>query len=307
MHSLTALAKLNLTLDVLGIRPDGYHELESVFGSVTVADRLRLVPDGPRGHLGLVVRGLPAPPGPANLCLEAARRLAEGRPGLPGVTLVLEKRIPLASGLGGGSADAAAVLEGLNRFWRLGLSRAELLAVAAGVGSDVPFCLEGGLALVGGRGDRVRPIPFPAHPLWLVLLRPPGTKTTAGVYAAYDRLPPGTVRPHRPETGRALRALAAGDWETLATALGNVLEPALAEPRVSVARGLLERAGALATAMTGSGPTVFGIARDRDHAREVAARAAAGLPCRSWWLYLARLAPGRKESIVPPGNTDQAT
>ncbi|MDQ7794407.1 MAG: 4-(cytidine 5'-diphospho)-2-C-methyl-D-erythritol kinase [bacterium] len=295
MTCVAAPAKLNLTLDVLGVRPDGYHELESIFASITLYDRLAVRSQGPAGRLGLITRGLTVPGGLDNICLRAASRLARGRPGLPGVDLVLTKRIPVASGLGGGSADAAATLVALDAHWDLGIDPDELRGIGAEVGADVPFCLKGGLALVGGKGELVQPLPRPPRPLWLVLVRPPGAKSTGLVYRSYDRLREEALPVHRPATAAAMRALAAGDWESLAGALGNVLEPALGDPRTALARALLEQAGALGAAMTGSGPTVFGIARSRDHARAVAARVARQLPRRGWWLGRAQLAPCGEE------------
>lgn len=292
--AVRARAKLNLTLDVRGIRPDGYHELESVFVTLELADRLVLRGRNRAGRALWVTRGEPLEAGSTSSCLEAARRLASGRGDVPGVTILLRKRIPVASGLGGGSADAAAVLRGLNHQWGLGLTRRRLARLAADLGSDVPFCLSGGLALVRGRGERLRPLPPPPRPLWLVLLRPPGAKSTAQVYRNFDLLPSEALTGHRPDNRAAMRALADGDWSTLAGALGNVLEPALSllVPEVCRARRLLAEAGALGTAMTGSGPTMFGLAADAAHARAVACRVRAALgDDRRWWLSVTRLDP----------------
>ncbi|HSW10226.1 MAG TPA: 4-(cytidine 5'-diphospho)-2-C-methyl-D-erythritol kinase [Bacillota bacterium] len=299
MLLVTAPAKLNLTLEVGETRDDGYHGLDSVFSSLCLADRLLIRDWGPPGTVVLSVRGIPVPEGAENICLTAARRLAAGRRALPGVELVLSKVLPVGSGLGGGSADAAAALAGLNRWWGLGRSRSELGDIALSLGSDVPFCLLGGQARVRGRGEIVEPLPFPRRRLWLVLLRPPGPKSTRRVYEEFDRLPHDRRRSGRPDTGGAIRALAAGDWETLAQSLGNSLEPAVAasHPDVERARVLLATSGALGTAMTGSGPTVFGIARDQDHARAMAREVSNRLMSPDWWMAVTRLAPRQEEDV----------
>jgi 4-diphosphocytidyl-2-C-methyl-D-erythritol kinase len=168
------------------------------------------------------------------------------------------------------------------------------------------FCLTGGQARVRGRGEIIEPLPFPGRQLWLVLLRPPGPKLTRLVYEEFDRLPHDRRRSPGPDTVEALRALASGDWGNLAQSLGNNLEPALARshPNVGHARVLLEAGGALGTAMTGSGPTVFGIARDRDHAEAIGREVRRRLPGPGWWTVVTRLA-SREEGDVPAGCQDR--
>ena len=300
MLLVTAPAKLNLTLEVGDARADGYHNLDSISSSLCLADRLLIRASGPPGALVVSVRGVPVPDGVENICLTAARQLAAGRRDWPGVELTLFKAIPVGSGLGGGSADAAAALVGLNRWWGLGHSRSQLGDIALSIGSDVPFCLLGGQARVRGRGEIIEPLPPPPRRLWLVLLRPPGPKSTRLIYDEFDRLPHDRQRWRRPDTGGALRALATGDWEALAQSLGNNLEPALAAscPDVSRARALLETSGALGTAMTGSGPTVFGIARDQDHVGAIAGEVSNRLPGPDWWMAVTRLAAREERDIV---------
>ncbi len=307
MLVLTAPAKLNLTLEVGDTRVDGYHNLDSIFSELCLADKLLIRAQGPPGTLVFSVRGLPVPEGADNICVTVCRRLAADRRDLPGVEMVLVKAIPVGSGLGGGSADAAATLVGLNWWWGLDLTRRQLGDLAASVGSDVLFCLTGGQARVKGRGDIIEPLPFPGRKLWLVLLRPPGPKSTRLVYEEFDRLPHDRRRSPRPDTAGALRALATGDWGSLAKSLGNNLEPALAvsHPDVGQARVLLEACGALGTAMTGSGSTVFGIARDRDHAEAIGREVSKRLPGPGWWKAVTRLA-SREEGDALAGCHDRS-
>lgn len=178
-----APAKVNLDLWVTGRRPDGWHELDSLVVFTAWCDRLRFAPDA---GLSLELGG-PFAPALAdtsdNLVLRAARRLAAGAGRQPDVRILLEKRIPVAAGLGGGSADAAATLRGLNRLWRLGLSLADLLPVAAGLGADVPACLIGRPTWMRGIGERLEPIEGLAA-LALVLVNPNRMLPTAAVFAA---------------------------------------------------------------------------------------------------------------------------
>ncbi len=181
MHALTlsAPAKINLVLEVLRRRPDGYHEIRSVLHTLDLADTL-VIRSGPPGvHLTRDRADLST--GPDNLVLRAATVLAEALHVRPAVSLHLVKRVPVAAGLGGGSSDAAATLLGLCRFWRKRPDPKHLTALAAGLGSDVPFFLSGGCAEVRGRGERVHP--WPAVPgLWVILVNPGIAVPTADVY-----------------------------------------------------------------------------------------------------------------------------
>jgi 4-diphosphocytidyl-2-C-methyl-D-erythritol kinase len=171
---LKARAKINLALDVLFRRPDGYHEVAMVMQSVALADRVTLEADS---AISVAATAAELECGPSNLAYRAAALLRE-RCGVDcGVRITLEKNIPLAAGLAGGSADAAAVLRGLNRLWGLGLKLAELENIGAALGSDVPFCLRGGTALATGRGEALAPLP-PLPSVWVVLAKPPVAVST---------------------------------------------------------------------------------------------------------------------------------
>lgn len=266
---LLAHAKANLTLDVLGRRPDGYHELESVMVPLSLADFLTLE-KAPRISLsseGPFAAGLPDPA--ADLASEAAALLKSWTGYAGGCAITMRKNIPLAAGLGGGSADAAAVLHGLNRLWDLKLERQELLNLAARLGSDVPFCLLDRPAVARGRGEILEMIPAAA--LDLVLVKPPVPKSTGAVYR---KLNPDRMG-NRPDNQAVVRALALGRPGALTAAIGNVLTPIMSgdHPEIGRAAQTLLDCGALAAGMTGAGPTVFAIAENRSKAKEIVALA----------------------------------
>ena len=272
---LRANAKLNLFLRVVGRRPDGYHDLESVFHSVALADTLTATPlpskrievdtlldPGLRGEL---------PDPDENLVAEAARALAD-RGGIEArVRIEILKRIPIGAGLGGGSADAAGTLVALKDLWDLDLDQAELARIAGSIGSDVPFCLSGGTSLAMERGGDLTPLPAPAS-MWFVLGMSFEPLSTQTVYERWDAAGGSAAAGSAP---MAL-ALGAGDVGGVAALVHNDLEePALTlRPALRGKKDSLRAAGALGAGMSGSGPTMFGIAEDEDHARAVAGRVA---------------------------------
>lgn len=268
-----APAKLNLLLRVLGRRDDGYHEIETVVQPATLADGVRAAhrDEG----FGLTLAGELAasvPSGADNLVLRAARELARATGEERGAGLLLVKRIPVAAGLGGGSADAAAALRALDRLWGWGLGRERLAEIGAEVGSDVPALVHGGPTLARGRGERVEPIPVPRT--WWVLLTFDEGVATGDAFSWWDEDGSETG----PDPGPLVDVLRAGDLEALGPLLSNDLEEPVAarRPEVIEARRRLLEAGAAAALMCGSGPTVAGLARDAAHAEEVA-RATGGL------------------------------
>lgn len=262
---LAAPAKLNLFLEVLRKRPNGYHDLESLMVAVDLFDTLELRANS-SGTVTLTCDPPSLSAGPDNLVHKAATALREAakRPEL-GAEIRLTKRIPAQAGLGGGSSDAAATLAGLNQIWKLGLTRPELLAIAASIGSDVAFFLSLPAAWCEGRGERVTPEES-AKPFDFVLVCPPVGLGTAGVYG---RL----AVPAKPTSGNAARsAFRAGDAERLGAAVFNRLEePAFAlEPVVGRIRRRLASLGPCGTMMSGSGSAVFAVCRDRPHAFQIA-------------------------------------
>jgi 4-diphosphocytidyl-2-C-methyl-D-erythritol kinase len=208
-----APAKVNLFLEVLGKRPDGYHEIATLMMAIDLTDVLDLSPSED-GSLSLTCDEPDLSTGPDNLVLKAALRLRAKTGTMSGATIRLTKRIPWAAGLGGGSSDAAATLKGLNELWKLGLSREELSAIGAELGSDVPFFLNGNAAWCTGRGEIIEPVAI-GRPLDLVLVKPPEALATAEVYR-HVRMPA------TPRSGETLRgALAAGDVEAIGRSMHN--------------------------------------------------------------------------------------
>ena len=262
-----APAKANLVLQVGPRRADGLHEICSLFASLELADVVHVEPLGGEAE-GEDVVECPGVEGP-NLAAAAlaAYRAAAGAGGLPPLRVRIDKRIPVAAGLGGGSADAAATLRAADALARRPLGRERLLELAMQVGADVPSQVEPGHALVTGAGEHVEPIDLP--PMALVLVPQAEGLSTADVYRAADRI--GSTRPDLDPD--ALRVLAGAPLARLADSLENDLEPAALDLRPALADELraLEEAGALAARVTGSGPTAFGVFASRAAAEEAAA------------------------------------
>ncbi len=262
---LMAPAKVNLTLEVLGTRPDGYHELASVFATIDLRDRVRVAP-----WRALDVRIAPAVGAAAgdDLASRAVRALAEAsaRPAYAHVRV--RKRIPVASGLGGGSSDAGAVLRGLARAWRL--DGIDLTPIAARIGSDVPFFASGATyALVGGRGELVEALPAP-EPFWIALVRLREHVSTAEVFAAHRAKPS-----HGERTAKLAKALR--DRKVTVAMIRDALHNDLTEAAERVAPTIAETRKTAAgmgidLAMSGSGPSLFALGDHRAHAIGIARR-----------------------------------
>lgn len=249
---IRARAKINWSLDVTGVRPDGYHLLDGVMQPIALHDTLRLEPSK---ELRLTIEGAPGlSPGEDNLILRAARALQAYAAGCVGADITLVKRIPMGAGLGGGSADCAAALRGLNRLWELDLPMETLLKIGVKLGADVPFCLMDQPCRAQGIGEILTPIPC-RRTLPLVLLQPCRALSTKEVFAAYHQ----SAVPS-PDTDGAVAALASGDLARMNQAAGNVLESASIPlcPPIRSAREVLLRSGAAFARMTGSGSVVFG-------------------------------------------------
>ncbi|MEB3199009.1 MAG: 4-(cytidine 5'-diphospho)-2-C-methyl-D-erythritol kinase [Synechococcaceae cyanobacterium] len=278
---LLAPAKINLHLEVLGLRPDGFHELAMVMQSLDLADRLELR-GRPDGELRLTCDRPGLEVDESNLVLRAGRLLQQwaaqrGRSGLPGVDLQLEKRIPIGAGLAGGSSDAAAALVGLDAFWGLSVPSAELHALAAALGSDVPFCLEGGTRLCFGRGERLEAPASPGAPGFGVLLikHPEARVSTPWAYGRCRELREDFYLTEEADFEQRRQALRQGGLlQALAGAaplppLRNDLQGVVAPEVESVSRGLAllrDADGVLAAAMSGSGPSLFALFADVERA-----------------------------------------
>jgi len=250
-----APAKINLLLDVLRKRDDGYHEVEMVMTMVDLADRLEMQ-ELPRDTIMITSQAGYIPLDEKNLAFQAAKLIKERYGVRTGVYIHLDKRIPVAAGLAGGSSDAAAALRGLNRLWRLGLTDEELQKLGAELGSDVPFCVTGGTAIARGRGEKLEPIAGPP-PCWVVLAKPPIHVSTQDIYG---KLKVQEIKNH-PSLPDMLQAIRNRSFAELCSSLGNVLEEVTMRlyPEVRQIRECMQRLGADGVLMSGSGPTDFGL------------------------------------------------
>lgn len=261
-----AYAKLNLTLDVLGKRPDGYHDLRMIMQSIDLADTITLEANDV-GVLRVRTNLHFLPDNEKNLAAQASLRWWEAR-GIPprGLDISIDKKIPVCAGMAGGSSDAAAVLRALNRMEGDVLSLRELAEIGARVGSDVPYCVLGGTALAEGRGELLTPLP-PLPKCWVVLCKPEFSISTPALFAKID-----SVRLRcRPDTQGAVAALEAGDLHGVARRMYNVFEDALPDhrrSRVNDIKNILIQCGALGASMSGTGPTAFGLFDSEGCARE---------------------------------------
>ncbi|WP_040953032.1 4-(cytidine 5'-diphospho)-2-C-methyl-D-erythritol kinase [Gorillibacterium massiliense] len=260
-----APAKINLSLDVLYKRPDGYHEVEMVMTMVDLADRLEMH-ELTRDTIILSSQAGYIPLDEKNLAFQAAKLIKEHYGVEKGVYIHLDKKIPVAAGLAGGSSDAAATLRGLNRLWKLGASQEELMKLGARLGSDIPFCIAGGTAVARGRGEQLTRISAPPQ-CWVVLAKPPINVSTSDVYG---RLRAAEI-PKHPDTDAVLEAIRNGDFQSLCGSLGNVLEDVTLSlyPEVERLKDVMLKLGAEGVLMSGSGPTVFGLVAKQKKAERI--------------------------------------
>ena len=282
-RTVKAFAKVNLTLDILRRRADGYHDLEMVMQSISLHDTLTIRTGTGSGGIAVQAGREDLPSGPDNIAWKAADVFFRTA-GIvnDGVEIVIEKRIPAAAGMAGGSADGAAVLRGLRDIFCPEMPDSQLETMGAQVGSDVPFCVRGGTALAEGRGEVLTDLP-PMPDCPMVICKPAFGLSTPALF--------GRVRvdalQHRPNHAAMKAALAAADLNGVAAELSNVFEEVLTEAERSeimhIRQVMLEH-GALNAVMTGSGPTVFGLFAD-----EAAASSAAGALRETYeQVYLAR-------------------
>ena len=263
---IQAFAKLNLTLDILGKREDGYHDLRMVMQSITLADTLTLEENQGEGlRVSANLRFLPT--GEKNLAAAAALRFWEALGREPeNLDIRIEKRIPVCAGMAGGSSDAAAVLRALNQRAGEPFSPRELAKIGERVGSDVPYCVLGGTALAEGRGEVLTPL-APLPRCWVVACKPDFPISTPELFAQADRV---KLR-RRPDTAGLVAALEAGDLGGVARRMYNVFEdvlPARLYTRVAEIKNILIQCGALGANMSGSGPTAFGLFDCQEAAEE---------------------------------------
>ena len=253
--SLRAMAKINLGLDVVRRREDGYHEVRMVMQTIRIFDRLLIEKRREPGiELECGLRFLPTDD--SNLAVRAAKLLSEQCGYDGGFRIVLEKRIPVAAGLAGGSADAAAVLVGVNRLLELNLDAGRLAEAGLKLGADVPYCLMRGTALAEGIGERLTPLP-PCPPCSVLIAKPPVSLSTKYVY---ENLHAETITDH-PDIDGLTEAIRKGSLFEMIPCMGNVLERVSTDayPVIGVLKEQILETGALTALMSGSGPTVFGL------------------------------------------------
>ena len=249
-----APAKINLSLDVLGKRQDGYHEVKMIMTTIDLADRLELT-ELAEDRIEILSHNRYVPDDQRNLAYQAAKLLKEKFNVKKGVSITIEKTIPVAAGLAGGSSDAAATLRGLNKLWNLGLTIEELAELGAEIGSDVSFCVYGGTAIATGRGEKIEHIKTPPS-CWVILAKPHIGVSTADVY--------GNLKLNRvthPNVDKMVEVINDGDYKGICNTVGNVLEDVtfVMHPEVARIKAQMKRFGADAVLMSGSGPTVFGL------------------------------------------------
>lgn len=272
--NMKAFAKINLSLDIIGVRDNGYHELRMLMQSVSLHDDVELIIND-NGSVGLTIvdeRGEAAgeiPADSSNLMCRAAELMRERFGIKRGVSMKLYKRIPSEAGLAGGSADAAAVLKGMNELFELGLDKKQLMKLGVKLGADIPYCIMGGTALAEGIGDVLTPIDNKCY-LHALLVKPKEGMSTPKVYSAYDRLIAEGSKVVHPDTNGLIEALESGDCTLVYERVANVLELPVREEINIIDRIKKDLIifGAGASAMTGSGSVVYGLFADREKMHE---------------------------------------
>lgn len=275
---LNANAKINLSLDVLGKRQDGYHEVRMIMQSINLHDEIfiEVVESG----IDLTCNKTWIPSGNSNIAYKSAALLMKKYPISKGVKIRINKNIPVAAGLAGGSTDAAAVLKGMNNLFSLGISDDELMVLGKEIGADVPFCLMGGTALAEGIGEKLTCL-SPFNDISVVLAKPRVSVSTAWVYGNLNL----EKITSRPDTNFLLKAIDNKDIIGLAKNMRNVLEDVTVDkyPVIEEIKDVLVKNGALGSLMSGSGPTVFGIFEDKHSAK----KAYSSLRNEKWECYIA--------------------
>lgn len=251
---IKARAKINLTLGILGIREDNYHEVEMIMQSLKLHDIIEVTPK----ENGIEIKSNSSliPLDEKNLCYKAALLLQKYCHSLKGVSINIQKNIPIQAGLAGGSADAAAVLKALNTLWNLNLNLKELMELGSKIGSDIPFCLLENTALAKGRGEVLTPLKL-KNQMGVLLIKPPYGISTQKAYNIYDSLPNG----EQPNTNAMIKALATGDFKKICELLYNVLERPvkILKPKLFDYKNELKKIGAKGALMSGSGPTIYAL------------------------------------------------
>lgn len=301
-YSLIAPAKINLYLEIIGDRPDGYHELAMILQSIDLADQIDLRSNG-TDYIRVHCDDPAIPVDDSNLAYKAAALMAEQFPQVynkfGGVDITIHKRIPMGAGLAGGSTDAAAVLVGIDLMWKLGLTQSEIQDLAAQLGSDIPFCVSGGTAIATGRGEKLAPLPSVDF-LYAVLAKhrslaistPWAYKTYrqqfSHSYVSGDSL---LERRQRVHAGSMVSAIGQRDGEKIGQLLHNDLEKVVlpAHPQVEQLRQTLAQFSPMGVMMSGSGSTVFALTDSKAQAEQIRQQLKAALPDPDLGIWTTRL------------------
>lgn len=259
-----APAKINLGLDALYKRQDGYHELEMIMASVDLSDRL-ILNEISRDEIIIETDNYFLPVDRRNHVYQAAELLKKKFKIDRGIEITIEKKIPVAAGLAGGSSDCAATLRGLNRLWDLGLSLEELATLGSEIGSDVPYCVYGGTAFVTGRGEKIDFLPAMPQ-CWVILVKPEMSVSTASIFGSLSF---NTIK--HPRIDLLKQAVLTDDYSLMVTELGNALESVTIKryPEIQQIKDRMMRYGADMALMSGSGPTVFALCKKKTRAQHI--------------------------------------
>lgn len=302
-YSLLAAAKINLYLEIIGDRPDGYHELVMILQSIDLADRIDLHANGTEAFR-LYCQNPQVPLDDKNFAYQAAQVMSKAFPdefaNYGGIDISIDKKIPVAAGLAGGSTDAAAVLVGINLMWKLGLTLPEIQTLAAEVGSDVPFCVGGGTAIATGRGEKLDSIPdLDNLAVIMAKYRSLGV-STAWAYQTYKQQfssdyirDPQRVdsRSSQVHSGPLVNAIFHKNGELIGKLMRNDLENVVlpAFPQVEHLLETFQDAGGLGTMMSGSGPTVFALCEAKEQAEEIRQQVRKAIPDPNLEFWVAGL------------------
>ncbi|GFE71238.1 4-(cytidine 5'-diphospho)-2-C-methyl-D-erythritol kinase [Chroococcus sp. FPU101] len=302
-YTLLAPAKINLYLEIIGDRPDGFHELVMILQSISLCDRIKLHPNG-REQFRIFCQHEQVPSDQTNLAYKAAQLMRQQFPqhfaNYGGVDITIEKNIPVAAGLAGGSANAAAVLVGIDLIWKLGLTHHELQTLAAQLGSDVPFCLSGGTAIATGRGEKLGSIQ-PLENFWLVLAKYNNLAvSTAWAYQTYRQQFYDTYtrsrqgidqRTKQVHSGPLVSAIIHKENAKIGQLLHNDLEKVVLPeyPNVAQLRETMQRMGGLGTMMSGSGPSVFTLCESFEQAKQIQKSVFEAIPDANLGIWIAQL------------------
>ena len=263
---IDSYSKINLTLNILGKRQDGYHNVETIMQSINLADRIFIKEE--KEGVKIKCSHPLVPVDTQSLTYRSAEKILNRYRIKKGVKIEIDKKIPLASGMAGGSANSASILVGINKLFALNLSNKDLREIGEELGMDVPFCIQNGTALAYHKGEKVTPLPPINPPLWIIIINPGFEIPTKW---AYNNLDLGLIKREKNSTIAMLKALKEGGLEGIAKNLFNSFEGLVIKkyPEIGKIKDRLVEEGALGALMSGSGPTVFGIAQNKEQALKI--------------------------------------